>query len=165
MQSNVGLNIYDSTSTGRVYVVAVTNSGQLQLFERAGITGSAWAATEIFGSGVGDTPPVMIQDYWRTTDERTPGGFQLLVQVGGQVQHWQRVNTDIATNPPKAGGPGNWQKVRTFGNNVKHVWGLLQGSFGQSLEAIVEDNNGDMWHWQWTNTWTLIAKVPGVKGG
>lgn len=46
----------------------------------------------------------MVQDYWRTTDENTPGGFQLLVAVGGVVQHWQRINTDIATNEPKAGG-------------------------------------------------------------
>ena len=50
--------------------------------------------------------------------------------------------------------------------NIKHVWGLLQGSFGQQLEAIVEDNNGDMWHWQWTNEWKQVGpKLPGVKGG
>jgi hypothetical protein len=165
VQSNVGLNIYDSSSSGKVYVVAVTNAGQLQMYERAGSAGSAWKATEVFGSGVGDTPPVMIQDYWRTTDETTPGGFQLLVAVNGIVQHWQRVNTDINTNPPKAGGSGKWYLVKTFGTNIKNVWGLLQGSFGQSLEAIVEDNNGDMWHWQWTNAWHQVAKVPGVRGG
>jgi hypothetical protein len=137
----------------------------MQLFHRDG-TSQSWVASEVFGSGIGKTPPVMIQDFWRTKDETTPGGFQLLVAVGGVVQHWQRVNTDIQQNPPKAGGPGPWSHVLTFGTNIKHVWSLIHGSFWQSLEAIVEDNNGDMWHWQYTNAgWNRMAKVPGVPGG
>lgn len=165
VQSNINLDIYDETSQGNVYVVAVLETGQMQLFWRtAGATGEeAWAPSEIFGSCIEHTPPVMIQDFWRTDDERSPGGFQLLVAVHGQVQHWQRVNNDIYTNPPSSGGAGPWAHVLTFGSDIKHVWGLVHGSFAQSLEAVVEDTNGDMWHWQYTNAgWTQMAKVPGV---
>lgn len=165
VHSNIGLNIYDETSQGNVYVVAVLDSGEMQLFWRAaGQTGeAAWTPSEVFGSCIGNSPPVMIQDFWRTDDERSPGGFQLLIAVHGQVQHWQRVNSNIYTNPPSNSGSGPWAHVLTFGNNVKHVWGLVHGSFAHSLEAVVEDNNGDMWHWQYTNAgWTQMSQVPGV---
>jgi len=103
----------------------------------------------------------MVQDYWRTEDERTPGGFQLLVAVDGQVQHWQRINTDIESNPPQPGGPGGWVNVLTFGNNVKNVWSLVHGSFNMALEAIVEDMSGNLWHWEYTNSgWNQVAEVP-----
>lgn len=102
----------------------------------------------------------MVQDYWRTTDENTPGGFQLLVAVNGVVQHWQRINTDIVSNPPKPGGPGRWQHVLTFGNNVRNVWSLVHGSLNQALEAVVEDSTG-LWHWQYTNAgWNRVALIP-----
>lgn len=78
-----------------------------------------WIPTEVFGSGIGDTAPVMVQDYWRTQDENTPGGFQLLIAVNGVVQHWQRVNTDIATNPPVAGG------MYLFHYSLSHLPSLL----------------------------------------
>lgn len=112
VQSNVNLDQNDPLSAGNLYVVAVLASGKMQMFYRPSSnnpfspisTTKTWIPTEVFGSGIGDTAPVMVQDYWRTQDENTPGGFQLLVAVGGVVQHWQRVNTDIATNPPVAGG-------------------------------------------------------------
>lgn len=145
--------------------MAVLETGQMQLFWRTGTNNdqAGWTPSEVFGSCIGDTPPVMIQDFWRTDDERTPGGFQLLVAVDGEVQHWQRVNSDIATNPPASSGPGAWTHVLTFGSNIKYAWGLVQGSFSHSLEAVVEDNNGDMWHWQYTNAgWSQVSQVPGV---
>jgi hypothetical protein len=124
-------------------------------------TNKTWIPTEIFGADIGDTAPVMVQDYWRTEDERTPGGFQLLVAVDGQVQHWQRINTDIESNPPQPGGPGGWVNVLTFGNNVKNVWSLVHGSFNMALEAIVEDMSGNLWHWEYTNSgWNQVAEVP-----
>jgi hypothetical protein len=174
----VNLDIYNSASSGNLYVVAVLITGQLQLFWRrttgTGVSGATvnttWIPTEIFGSGIGASPPVMIQDFWRTNDETTPGGFQLLVAVNGRVQHWQRVNTNINTNPPReGGGRGSWGLVKTFGSgNIKAVWGLVQGSFRGALDAVVEDNNGNMWHWRYGGSpgdWTVQASVPGVKGG
>ncbi|PMD60542.1 uncharacterized protein K444DRAFT_395002 [Hyaloscypha bicolor E] len=112
VQSNVNLDLNDPNSAGNLYVVAVPASGKMQMFYRASSNNPSchcslnktWISTETFESGIGDTAPVMVQDYWRTQDENTPGGFQLLVVVNGQVQHWQRVNTDITSNPPKAGG-------------------------------------------------------------
>jgi hypothetical protein len=165
VQSNVGLDLDDPTTAGNLYVVAVLASGQMQLFYRASsnLPGSntTWIPTEIFGSGIGDTPPLMVQDYWRTQDENTPGGFQLLVAVNGQVQHWQRINTNIVANPSTAGGPGGWAHVLTFGTNIVNVWSLVHGSLNQALEAIVEDRSGNLWHWEYTNAgWNQVAQVP-----
>jgi hypothetical protein len=169
VQSNVNLNQDDPSSAGNLYVVAVLSSGQMQMFYRASSNNPSspislnktWIPTEIFGAGVGDTAPVMVQDYWRTTDENTPGGFQLLVAVGGVVQHWQRINTDIETNPPKAGSAGKWQHVLTFGTGIRNVWSLVHGSFNQALEAVVEDEGGNLWHWEYTNAgWNSVAQIP-----
>jgi hypothetical protein len=165
VQSNVGLDLDDPTTAGNLYVVAVLASGQMQMFYRpsSNLYGSnrTWIPTEIFGSGIGDTPPVMVQDYWRTQDENTPGGFQLLVAVDGQVQHWQRINTNIVADPPRAGGPGGWAHVLTFGTNIVNVWSLVHGSLNQALEAIVEDRSGNLWHWEYTNAgWNQVAEVP-----
>jgi hypothetical protein len=164
VQSNVGLNLNDPNSEGNLYAVAVLNSGQMQLFWRqsGAFANTTWIPSEVFGSSVGNTPPVMVQDYWRTEDETTPGGFQLLIAVNGKVQHWQRVNTNINTSPPQHGGPGPWGHVLTFGQNIKNVWSLIHGSINQSLEAIVEDNQGNLWHWEYTSAgWNQVAKVPG----
>ncbi|KAK3361504.1 hypothetical protein B0T24DRAFT_538893 [Lasiosphaeria ovina] len=172
VQSNVGLNIYDGNSRGNLYVVAVLNTGQLQLFWRSNAIGvsHAWKAGEVFGSGVSRaTPPVMIQDYWGTADERSPGGFQLVVVVNGYVQHWQRINSNIASSPPVAGARGPWTQIRTYGNgHIKHVWSLVQGSFRGILDSVIEDFNGDMWHYQFVGDpgqWKLMGIVPGVRGG
>ncbi|OCK74297.1 cysteine proteinase, partial [Lepidopterella palustris CBS 459.81] len=159
VQSNIGLDIYDPSTAGNMYVVAVLNSGELQMWWRRA-TDEAWVEGETFGSGVGDTPPVMIQDFWDTANESSYGGFQLLVASNGHVEHWQRLNNDIIENPPVAGGSGKWEPVDTFGDGIVHVWGLVQGSFNQALEAIVEDNDGELWHWQYTGTWKQVAKLP-----
>jgi len=77
------------------------------------------------------------------------------------VQHWQRVNTNIAASPPQAGGTGGWGHVLTFGSNVRNVWSLVHGSYNMALEAIVEDMSGNLWHWEYTNAgWNQVAKVP-----
>lgn len=170
VQSNVNLDLNDPNSAGNLYVVAVPASGKMQMFYRASSNNPSchcslnktWISTETFESGIGDTAPVMVQDYWRTQDENTPGGFQLLVVVNGQVQHWQRVNTDITSNPPKAGGPGRWHHVLTFGIDIKNVWGLVHGSYGMALEAVVEDMQGVLWHWQYTNSWAKVAVIPNL---
>lgn len=109
----------------------------------------------------------MIQDYWRTVDETTPTGFQLLVAVDGRVQHWERVNTFIRTRPPLPRG-NQWGHLWTFGRGVKHVWSLVQGSYRGQLDAVVEDFAGEMWHWVFSGTpgvWRLTGRVPGVVGG
>ncbi|KAK0729609.1 hypothetical protein B0H67DRAFT_630235 [Lasiosphaeris hirsuta] len=160
VQSNIGLD--SSASRGNLYVVGILNTGQMQMFYRTAAS-SSWVPGEIFGDTVGVTPPVMIQDYW-TADEKAFGGFQLLVAVDGKVQHWERGNDDIITNPPAPGSSGPWAQVRTFGEGeVKHVWGLVQGSFGGALDAIVEDHSGDMWHWRFSGSpseWRLVDSVP-----
>lgn len=123
------------------------------MFWRDPATNSGWQAGETFGSGIGNTPPVMIQSYWSTANENSAGPLELCVAVGGQVQHWQRA----------AGNPGStgWAHVFTFGSNIKHVWGLVHGSFNQALEMVVEDMQGKMHHWQYTNSgWAETAVIP-----
>jgi hypothetical protein len=137
------------------------NTGSMQLFWRDPANPTGWLPGEVFGSGIGSTPPVMVQSYWHTTDENSAGSFQLCVAVNGQVQHWQRVNSDIASNPPQDGSQGRWQHVYTFSSNVKHVWSLIHGSFNQALEMVVEDNQGRMIHWHYTNNgWQPTAIIP-----
>lgn len=161
VQSNIGYNYNDRKSVGNLYVAAVRNDGKMQLFWRTGTGAATWKASEVFGDGIGSTPPVMVQDYWRTTDEKTPGGFQLAVVKNGQIQHWQRINTDIETNPPKEGVVGKWSLVRTFGTSIKHVWSLMHGANHQ-LELVAEDTAGRLWHWSYVypGTWVRKALIP-----
>ncbi|KAI9842197.1 MAG: hypothetical protein M1837_007410 [Sclerophora amabilis] len=131
---------------GNFYVVGVLPSGKLQLFWRdndAQFPPNTWHASEVFGSGIGSTPPVMIQSRWGTTDEKGVGNFELVVAKNGRVEHWWRKNDDLASTPPGSGGSGKWQHSATFGSDVKHAWALVQSSFGNSnLEVIVEKTDG-----------------------
>ena len=127
------------------------NTGRMQIFSRdPSSTTSGWVAGETFGSGIGSTPPVMIQSYWATADENAAGPFELCVAVGGQVQHWQWYAPS-----------GGWQHVYTFGGGVRHVWSLVHGSFNQALEMTVEMYDGSMVHWHYTNAgWAPTAVIP-----
>ena len=156
----------------------------------------------------------MIQGQFGMADELGIGNFELVVAVGGHVQHWWRDNSALASEPPKeqsagrdvlvpiddieqhqravvaaqrsrvAGElrhmldegpvisdaaraavgaavmqpvdigliverqtPSRWHHAATFGDNVKHAWGLVEGSFGFNLEAILETNDGNLEHW------------------
>lgn len=109
----------------------------------------------------------MIQDFWETRYEDSIGGFQLLVAKDGYAEHWQRVNEDILENPPVEGEQGMWEKVGEFGDGeIRHVWGLVQGSFNFALEAVVEDVDGALWYWEYTGEWKKRARLPeGYQGG
>ncbi|KAH7067996.1 hypothetical protein BKA63DRAFT_581253 [Paraphoma chrysanthemicola] len=79
-----------------------------------------------FGNDLPDTP-VMVEDFWNSSDENAHGGFQLFVaNNGGKVEHWQRINDDILDSVPRSGEPGKWERVGTFGGGeVAAVWGLV----------------------------------------
>ncbi|KAI9845535.1 MAG: hypothetical protein M1838_001703 [Thelocarpon superellum] len=141
VQSNVG-------STGNFYVVAVLPSGQMQLFWKDNDSSdSSWQAGEIFGTNVGGTPPVMIEGQFGTVNELSVGNFELVVVVDGQAQHWWRDNSDLATDPPQEGVQGKWQQSATFGQNLINAWGLVDGSYGNNLELIVEQDDTTLAHW------------------
>ena len=141
VQANIG-------DAGNFYVVAVLPSGQMQLFWRDNdAAGTPWHAGEVFGSGVGDTPVVMIQGQFGTTTEIDPGNFELCVVVDGQVEHWWRQNTNLGTQPPVEGTVGPWQRSAVFGSGIVHAWGLIDGSYGNNLELIVENEDGLLAHW------------------
>jgi hypothetical protein len=43
--------------------------------------------------------------------------------------------------------PRRWQRSASFGHDVKHVWGLVQGSFGFNLDVVVELTGGGFQHY------------------
>jgi C1A family cysteine protease len=155
VQANVG-------QQGNFYVVAVMNSGRMQMHWRNNdVSSKPWVKGEEFGSGVGRTPPVMIQSNYGTQNEFGVGNFELLVAVNGEVQHWRRDNSNLVTTTPPSGVQGRWNRVTTFGNNVRHVWSLLQGPYFQNLEAILEMNDGTLQHWFWDSvTWQFSEVLP-----
>lgn len=61
-----------------------------------------------------------------------PGNFELCVAHNGQIQHWWRNNGNLDTQPPVV---GHVTPPATFGNNIKHVWALIESSYGYDLEA------------------------------
>ncbi|KAF2868276.1 hypothetical protein BDV95DRAFT_610238 [Massariosphaeria phaeospora] len=180
IQSNVGLDFQDPCTSGNIYVAAVLENNTMALFWRPGgelsnctqaghlAANTTWTLGETFGSNIPDTPPVMIQDFWDTANETAIGGFQLLVAINGSVQHWQRLNHDIAASPPSPQHP-RFELVGEFGDgNVRHVWGLVQGSFNFALEAIVEDGEGALWHWEYVGPddgWVRRDRLPEECGG
>jgi len=43
--------------------------------------------------------------------------------------------------------PDRWHRLAVFGHDVKHVWGLVEGSFGFNLEVVVERTDGALQHY------------------
>ena len=43
--------------------------------------------------------------------------------------------------------PDRWRRLAVFGHDVKHVWGLVEGSFGFNLEVVVEKTEGVLQHY------------------
>ncbi|KAB5522099.1 hypothetical protein GE09DRAFT_1155078 [Coniochaeta sp. 2T2.1] len=147
--SNISRDIYSNSSSGNIYVVAVRSDGRLQLFSRPG-NDTSWSAGEVLASSVGNTPPVMIQDFSDTENESSAGAFQLVVAVDGQVQHWRRNNS---------AGAGEWEMVEAVGKGVRHVWGLVQGSFGGKMHMVTEGTDGRVSYWEWDGTWRTVETL------
>ena len=203
VQANVGRR-------GNFYVVCVTDFRSMQLHWRDNDGSGLWARGEVFGAHIGETPVCMIQGTYGTTNELSPGNFELCVAVGGRVEHWWRDNSALPTEPPhpdiadprlKAGVahivtgqhissvvdlsrahevtradvyslvsdsegrvsaiagaalgnaavanevPRRWHRSAVFGHDIKHVWALLQSSYGFNLELIVETTDGNLQHY------------------
>ena len=43
--------------------------------------------------------------------------------------------------------PRRWHRSATFGHDIKHVWGLIEGSFGFNLDILVETAAGALQHY------------------
>jgi hypothetical protein len=157
IQGNVG-------KQGNLYVVSVMDTGRMRMYWRNDdLSNLPWLAGEDFGANVGNTPPVMIQSNYGTSNEKAIGNFELLVAVNGQVQHWRRYNGNLATVQPQPGTSGAWALTAVFGSNVRHVWSLLQGPYNRNMEAIVELNTGALQHWWWnsaSSTWIVGPLLP-----
>jgi hypothetical protein len=132
---------------GPLEVVCVLRSGQMQHWTR--VSSGNWTLTETFGSGVTGCP-CMIQGQFGAANEKQSGNFELCVESKGKVQYWSRDN----------GGNGKWAQVDTFGNDIREVVGLLQGSFGLNLEVIVITTSNMLQHW-WrdNNGWHMSVVI------
>ena len=137
-------------------VVAVRTDGQMQRFNRDDAHGFVWSAAETFGSGV-SSPPIMIEGAFGESDETVQGNYELVVAVGGAVQHWWRANT----------GDQAWRCSATFGQDVAQVVGLLEGSYGFNLEVVVARTDGQLQHyWRDGAGWhTGVIIGPGTGAG
>lgn len=84
--------------------------------------GRLWHAGPTFGSGVSSSP-CMIEGQYGASNEKAVGNFEICVAVGEKVQHWWRANSS----------DGLWRKSATFGQNVKAVVALVEGSLALIL--------------------------------
>lgn len=146
IQSNVG-------STGNLYTLAVKKSGQLELwYNNLDDWTADWIPGELFGVGYGATPPCMIQGSPSWGDETTVGNFEVCIASGGQIHHWWRNNSDLnQTNPPQPGKPGPWARSAVFGQDILHVWGLVQTSYSFNLELVAERTDHKLQHFYRNN--------------
>jgi hypothetical protein len=136
-------------------------TGQFGLFWRTA-TG-AWNRGEAFGRNIPDTPPVSHDPgLLNTANENAHGGIQFLItNQAGYVENWQRLNDNVVDHPPVANKQGKWEQVGGFGHGqIMQIWGLMQGTYNFTLEAIVEDYYGELWHWQYTGKWKRMKKLP-----
>jgi hypothetical protein len=106
---------------------------------------------EICGSGVAASLSCIIQVNYGTANALQPGNFDLCIAHNGQIQHWWRNNDNLDTRPPAVGhvtpaATSLWSQSATFGNNIKHVWALIESSYGYDLEVIAELNSGQLQH-------------------
>jgi hypothetical protein len=92
----------------------------------------------------------MIQDFFDTANETSAGGLQLVVAVDGTVQHWRRDNGEEG---------GKWLMVEAVGSGVRHVWALMQGSFGGKMHMITEGIDGRFSYWEWNGEWKVIEML------
>ncbi|HEY1429632.1 MAG TPA: hypothetical protein VGF18_08665, partial [Candidatus Tumulicola sp.] len=122
---------------------AVCADGIMQRFWRDDAHGFVWKAAETFGANV-TSPPIMIESAFGESDETVQGNYELVVAVGGAIQHWWRANT----------GNQAWACSATFGQNVSRVVGLLEGSYGFNLEVVAARTDGQLQHfWRDGSGW------------
>ncbi|MFJ7258660.1 C1 family peptidase [Streptomyces globosus] len=108
-------------------LVAARTDGRMQRWWRDDPHGFTWRPGEVFGSGAASAP-CMIEGQDGAADEDTAGTYELCVAVaGGRVEHWRR----------SAAAGSAWSRSAVFGHGVQAVTGMLQGSFGFNLEAVV----------------------------
>jgi hypothetical protein len=139
---------------GNFELLAVRTDGTMEHWFRDNSQPSLpWISAGTFGSGIGNTPVCMIEGTAGTTNEVSLGNFEACVAKGGKVQHWWRANS----------GDGQWHFTVEFGDNIEHVWGLLQSSWG-NLEIIVQLNSGQFQHYWRDVTWTPGPILPFTPG-
>jgi hypothetical protein len=86
-------------------------------------------------------------------DGAPPGIRDVLTGTDGDGRLSSSISASIGSvvlagaAPTRDVGIDRWHHTATFGANVKHVWGLLQGSFGFNLEVVVETNDGNLQHY------------------
>ncbi|MGW4056962.1 C1 family peptidase [Amycolatopsis sp. NPDC004747] len=134
VQSRLGVTGSPENGQGELHYVGTVTSGAMRHYRRAP---TGWTLEHVFGDNV-SSAPCLIEGTYGTTDETGVGNFELCVAVGSKIEHWWRYNT----------APGPWNLSAVFGERVRRVVGLLQGTFGAGLELIAELVDGHFQHYR-----------------
>lgn len=120
------------SSYGNMELVCTLSNGEMQHWWYDGAVWNPSATT--FGTNV-RTAPFMIEGQFGAHRENSPGNFELCVAINGQVEHWTR-DSQIS--------PSEWVITSRFGHDVSAVTGLIQSSFGLTLQVMVLRNDNQL---------------------
>jgi hypothetical protein len=134
VQSRLGVTGMPENGQGELHYVATTRAGQLEHFARAA---AGWTSRGTFGRDI-TSGPCLIEGTYGAGNEVNVGNFELCVGVAGnQVEHWWRHNASGSA----------WALGARFGDAVRRVVALLQGTYATNLEMIVERIDGSYQHY------------------
>ncbi len=122
-----------TTFNRNMEIVYTTTGGLLHHWWTGGGGGGPWNDGGIFGpSGCSGVPGFVQGDY------NAPGNFEVVIAVGGHLQHWWRDG-------------GGWHAGPTFGSGILLSGAtLVQGDYGSphsNLECVATRTDGTMQHW------------------
>ncbi len=133
VQSKLGLAGVPENGRGELHYVATLTGGQMRHFRRSG---GRWRTVATFGAGA-TSGPCLIEGTYGAGDDTGVGNFELCVTVGEQIEHWWRHNASLS----------DWSRGAVFGDGVRRVVGLLQGTYATNLELVAERTDGNYQHY------------------
>jgi len=131
-------------------IVYTTTGGRLHHWWTGGGGGGPWNDGGVFGpSGCSGVPGFVQGDY------NAPGNFEVVIGVGGKLQHWWRDG-------------GGWHAGPTFGSGILLSGSaLVQGDYGSphaNLECVATRTDGELQHW-WRHEPTFTWQAGPTFGG
>ncbi len=139
-----------TTFNRNMEIVYTTTGGRLHHWWTGGGGGGPWNDGGVFGpSGCSGVPGFVQGDY------NAPGNFEVVIGVGGKLQHWWRDG-------------GGWHAGPTFGSGILLSGSaLVQGDYGSphaNLECVATRTDGELQHW-WRHEPTFTWQAGPTFGG
>lgn len=139
IQSNYGIQ-------GNLEVIFQNADNQLCLWFRDDDVDKVWnGPSACFGESVSSAPSLIQSDYVNGGEN---GNFEAVAQVGSQLCHWYRDNSDPLNPAPP------WLGPTCFGNNVSPAPSLIQSNYGGAhgnFEVIAQVGT-QVCHWYRDNS-------------